>query len=349
MRRDLFAIVLGLAVAAAPLAVGGEEEPDLRDRLRALQEAVHKALHALPAADGLPVADDKGMQLGIFPVYDLVAGRVDYLPPSHRFVDEDDESPIFGGMSEEAPQPYGTVEELVELIRSTVWPESWEKEGAFLVPSGSRLLIMQTEPILRDIRRYLDRNLRQRAHGCATVEAEILAVPPALYRSLSRNTFLSTARRHELDQALGAGDATLIFAGRATGFMRERIVAWHGRQVAVVAGVEVEVAQNSRASDPRVEVVQAGGYVSARTTRAGEGRLRLDVEVRYDELEKIETKDTGLTGQLDVPILNHVEARAALTVPERTWALVGAGRLHDGLVRIVLVRATTLARTGGRR
>ena len=349
MRRDLFAILLGLALAAAPLAVGGEDETELRDRLRSLQEAVHKALYALPTADGLPAANEKGMQIGVLPISDLVAGRVDYIPPTHEFFDEDDESPLFGGIAEEAPQPYGTIEEVIELIRSAVWPESWSKEGAFMVAADSQLLIMQTKPVLRDIQRYLDRNLRPRAHACATVEAEILAVPPALYGSLSRSAMLSSARRHELDQALKAGDAKRIFAGRATGFMRENIVAWHGRQVALVAGADVEVAHGARATDPRVEVVQAGGYVSARVTRAGEGRLRVDVKVRYNGLDKIETKDTGRNGQIDVAVLDRVEGRGTLTVPERTWALVGAGSVHEGLVRIVLVRATSLARPGGKR
>ena len=349
MRRDAIAILLGLVVASAPLAVGGEDETGLRDRLRALQAAVHKALYTLPTADGVPAANDKGLQLGVFPVSDLVAPRVDHIPPSHRFVDPADEAPIFGGIAEDAPQPYGTAEELAEAIRSAVWPESWEQEGAFLVIAGPKLLIMQTKPVLRDIRRYLDRNLRPRSHACATVEAEVLAVPPALYRSLSRATTLSEAKRHELDQALEARDAQLIFAGRVTGFLGERIVAWHGRQVAVVTGADVEVAKSSRVSDPIVNVVQAGGYVSARTRRAGEGRLRLDLEVRHEELAGIETKETGMTGQLDLPVLDIVEARATLTVPERTWALVGAGKPHAGLVRIVLVRATPLARPGGKR
>lgn len=348
MRRDVLWIVLGLLVGAAPLAVGQDEDDELLERLRALQDQLHRQINRQAAVGKTPPIVTGKYQLGLFPVPDITMPRFDYIRPDHRIDPgrEDSEYPLFGSLTEEGPQPYGTVEELLELIRASVWPDSWNDGATINAHSGGRIIVLQTEPVLKDIRRFLDGNLRSKAHACATVEAEILSVPVELFRSLAGAATLSTAQRLSVDQALQQKTASRVFAGRVTGFVGQRQLMWHGKQVAVVPRADVEVAQDARTTDPVVEIVQAGGYISVDVRHVGETDLRLDAEVRLDELEKLDKRSTGENGTLDVPVIRTIAGRAAMRVPPRTWALIASGVGKNGQMRIVLMRATRLARGG---
>ena len=125
MRRDVVCAVLGFLVGAAALAQG-QDEAELKGRLQALQDAVARALHDRTV--DWTGRDAGGFELGIVPVGDLILPFHEHLPPARRMTqDGKDEFPLFGNLAEEWPQPFGTIEELLELVRSQVSPESWEQ------------------------------------------------------------------------------------------------------------------------------------------------------------------------------------------------------------------------------
>ena len=353
MRRDALCIVLGLLLGAAPLAIGqGQDEEQLAERLRALQNALAKAMHRAPAVEGIPAVDARGYELAVVPVADLTAAIQDHYPPVNRLGGHKDaEGPLFGMVGEEALQPFGTIEEVMELVRGSVWPQDWE-EGGQILAQGKNLVIHHKPAMASGVRTFLDRDLRPRSHRSVTVRAEIIEVSAAFHRTLTglKDATLPSAKRFALDEAVKAKTAKVLFSGRVTGLLKQRVVLWHGRQVAVLADAEVEVAEKSKTTDPVVDVVQAGGYIWVRAVVSAADRVRLDIAVGLDELkEPIEQRETNQSGTLDMPVIATVRARTTIEMPVRTWAMVGNGVAGKDHVRILLVRGELLPRGRAKR
>ena len=239
----------------------------------------------------------------------------------------------------------------MELVRSSVWPAEWEGGGS-ITAQRKQFVIYHKAAMARGVRTFLDKDLRTRMHRSVLVEAEILDVSAAMYRGLRKlkGSTLPSAKRFGLDEAIKSKAASVLFRGRVTGLATQRVLMWHGRQVAVLTDTDVEVADNARCTDPIIDAVQAGGYISVRPKIGGGGkRLLLDVQVRMDELKQpIAKRDTFRNGTLDMPEIETVEARATLSVPVRAWALVGTTPFGKDRMRIVLVRGEVLERGGAK-
>ncbi len=126
----------------------------------------------------------KDMTLRIHPVADLTLGLTDFIPPQITLVgvDEDSEAPLFGGQAEEAPQPYGTIEELQELVRTSVAPAAWE-EGAQITPQGKNLVVYAPPEVQNQVAQFLD-DLRAFAGIVITIESRFLTVSDNFLRDL---------------------------------------------------------------------------------------------------------------------------------------------------------------------
>ena len=121
--------------------------------------------------------------LRIHPVADLTLGLTDFIPPQITLVgvDEDSETPLFGGQAEEAPQPYGTIEELMELVRGSVEPESWD--DAQINAQGKNLVVYNTAEVQNKVAEFLD-DLRSFAGLVITIEARFLTVTDVFLRDV---------------------------------------------------------------------------------------------------------------------------------------------------------------------
>ncbi|HEX5138010.1 MAG TPA: hypothetical protein VFY93_13625 [Planctomycetota bacterium] len=126
----------------------------------------------------------KDMTLRIHPVADLTLGLTDFIPPQITLVgvDEDSEAPLFGGQAEEAPQPYGTIEELQELVRTSVAPAAWE-EGASINVQGKNLVVYAPPQVQTQVAQFLD-DLRAFAGIVITIESRFLTVSDNFLRDL---------------------------------------------------------------------------------------------------------------------------------------------------------------------
>ncbi|MHC4342442.1 MAG: hypothetical protein ACYSX0_19785, partial [Planctomycetota bacterium] len=255
--------------------------------------------------------------------------------------------------TEEAPQFFGTIEEIMELVRASVWPEAWEEAGTFIVAAGPNLHFSNKPPVLRDVRRYLDQSLRARAFTCVTVEAQIIECPPDLKSQLAsgNSPALSDNQMEALNAGLQSGAARRLFAQRVTGLANQRVLIWHGRQVSVASDPDVEVAQESSTSDPNANVIQAGGFISVRPIPGEDlSQILLDVKVLLDRLaEPVDRRETRENAVLDMPQVTRTEATTSITVPVRTWALVATSSPEEAVSHVVLVRGTILPREGGGR
>jgi general secretion pathway protein D len=126
----------------------------------------------------------KDMALRIHPVADLTLGLTDFIPPQITLVgvDEDSEAPLFGGQAEEAPQPYGTIEELMELVRTSVTPAAWE-EGGTISAQGKNLVVYAPPEVQNQVAQFLD-DLRSFAGIVITIESRFLTVSDNFLRDL---------------------------------------------------------------------------------------------------------------------------------------------------------------------
>ncbi len=123
--------------------------------------------------------------LRIHPVADLTLGLTDFIPPqiTQIGVDEDSETPLFGGQAEEAPQPYGTIEELMELVRASVSPLTWEEGGGQLNAQGKNLVVYAPGPVQNNVAKFLD-DLRAFSGVVITIESRFLSVTDGFLRDV---------------------------------------------------------------------------------------------------------------------------------------------------------------------
>ncbi len=342
MTRTVCIALLGFLAGAASLVGGRGGNEGLVARLAELREAAAAAMAAERPADGESAAVEEDPPLALFPVQDLVGPRRDFPPPGE---DGNEPAPEWAGA------PLGSLEELMELLLVTVWPQ--DSEEGFLHASGQTLLASQTRGKLADVDRFLEQTLRSRANLTVAMEGEVVEVPSALARTLAAESGVSLRpeSRSALQEAIKSGEARRLFAARVSGLAGQRVLVWQGREAAFVGDFDMEVAEKSAAADPVVAVVVSGGYLSIRPS-VGEdpSTVTLDLEFRLDGIEpRFRVVETEVGGGIEVPVLLRRGCRTTVTARERAWTVVGEGAAEADRRVLFLVRATLLPRKGGGR
>lgn len=117
----------------------------------------------------------------IHTVADLTNGLVDFIPPKIQLVSPDDvsneEEPLFGAEDEELKFPYGSADDVIELIRNSVEPSFWgETDGADIQVQGEHTLVVKATPEMQEkVDRFLN-DLRGFAGIVVTVKTRFLEV-----------------------------------------------------------------------------------------------------------------------------------------------------------------------------
>ena len=340
-------LAVGFLLGAAVLVGGQGNDEDLELRLWELREQAARLQGANAHRGGaVPPVTDRGFRFAMFHITDLLYGVRDFIPPSRA--DGPDDAPMFGGQVEIAPQPFGTVEEVGELVRVRVQPEAWNTVGASLQPLGAALLAMNRRDVLRDVQRFLDEELRPLASRTVSLDVLLLEIPGPQAAALAAKA--GTDLDPEELSGLAAG-ARRLFAGRALALPRQRVVLWHGAQAAAVTDHDVEVAQESKTADPVVRVEMRGGIVGIRATpdaAAERGRIERTMDHETAD-ERMRTVKTEASGEVQAPARRAFHAAADLIVGSGRWAVAAEATGAPGARRFLLVRPTVLLRPGGAR
>lgn len=110
-------------------------------------------------------------------VRDITIPVQDFTPPDIELKSPglDEDSNIFGTVSDEAPPPYNA-EDLIELIKANIDPTTWDSmEGVGIELISKRLVVVHTPDTQKKIRRFLN-DLRSFATAIVTVEARFITV-----------------------------------------------------------------------------------------------------------------------------------------------------------------------------
>ncbi len=302
---------------------------------------------ALSRADERPA--DEGGSLRLFHAHALLAGRSDFLGERVGLVSPDevnDESrPLFGGESEEPQRCVGSVDELIELLRSEVDPASWTSvSGADLRALTPGTLLVRNDAgaqagVGEALKRHEDRWLR-------TIVVDVQAVRLPVSGGAARPT-PQTLEAWATAKERGPGLTLCLLPG-------QRVSAHAGGQLAYVADFDVEVAQKARISDPIVMVANVGLVVDVRALPDAAGaRVLLGLEARLAELLGLAPTPAGKEGtgeerEVEAPRLATTSVRVVTEVPTGVWTLLDGGTSaapETGWA--LLARARVLPRASG--
>jgi hypothetical protein len=275
-----------------------------------------------PSADEEP----QPLALRIYDISALTMGRPEWRR-EHEPVGIDDvgdeDRPLFGSEGEEPQLPLGSAEELVELIRSEVAPQTWEElEGVDMATFGEGFLVAYTTPgVLTQIGVYLG-TLERRIMQAVAVDIRILDMSVEQVAALRDG-----APGHVLDAAKVAAVESTGTHGVDLGLLGHDghpVTLYSGTQRAYLADYDVEVAEEAKISDPIVLVDNLGAVIQVRPVLSGDGgECVLRINGFLADPEEMRSVPAGEQNRLiEVPATKLAQIDAELELPVDSWALV---------------------------
>lgn len=323
-------LVITLALVAGALATSAQDgnpsellrEIDrLTERLRKRADAADK----VRSIDAVPV-------LRIYDVGDLCArveNRVlrfpNVLPTGY---DEPE-------LREIEPRAAVEVDQLIEMIRLGVEPDSWDTiESASIEPKNDRLFVHT----LPRVHRGIERMLAWRREAVQKVAVQIVAVAVGandVARLANERHALPPALANEL-QARGVL-GSVSFSGRSG----QEFAGRNGRTIRYVRGYDPEIAQAAKIGDPQVQELFLGlaAEVIACVDKSSGGAVvhaRISMTSMDGDIPVHETEH----GPLELPRMKLTRSASAFWVPLGRTVIVGGGTA-DGrnVVFLLTVRA----------
>lgn len=259
--------------------------------------------------DDGPARDPDGpLLLQYFEVGALTRGTTRFLgekgpEPARTDMVNDEEAPLFGGEGEETLKPYGTVEELIDVIRASTSPRAWEStEGFSIAPLGTRrLMVRATKPMIDSVGAFL---LELEREATRTVTLDVVAL---------RGDAMA-AGPEDLAGAIARGALVPLTGARTVAVPGQQVAGRRGGHFTYMQDYDVEVASDSKGPDPVVGVVHDGlSYVAtvldASPTKvrvtirgwwAGTSPIRSSRTADGESLETFDTEGRTLSATLDL-------------------------------------------------
>lgn len=271
----------------------------------------------------------------IYPVASLTARRTAFVPPPTGLLGRGP-----GARGPDDVRPFGSVDELMELVKNSVEPMFWEEtEGADLrALSEDRIVVKATDAVHTGLLRFLAQ-LEDR--GPDAIRVEVHALDSA---KLSADVLRAGGDAGLTDEAAAA-----LLAGEAAGpalclAVREGMpsTAYAGSSRAYVAAYEARFAGGRATQDPRVETQELGLAVRVHAVGGGgDGRILLKLGVAITEARASGTSGPSDAPAIDLPARVIVERKSTLLLRPGRWHLAeGRTGGADAGRRAFLVRAT---------
>ena len=243
------------------------------------------------------------------------------MPTSSDMVN-DESNPLFGGEGEERGRSVGLVENLIELLKSTLPPATFEADGVAISPLGpDRLLVTATAPTLTAIARTLA-ELEEQALATVTLDVVLL-----------RGDVAEAGLDGGLAGAVRRGALVAVSAARTSGFAGQSVVGRHGGMFAYVQEEDVEVAQDAKGSDPIVGTAFDGLSFRADLVTSDAARVRARVQAWYAAPGSLQTIPTVESGLVEALAVDGLSVSREVNLAPGTWMLLSADANHAFAVR----------------
>jgi hypothetical protein len=221
--------------------------------------------------DGPARHPDGPLLLQYFEVGALTRGTTRFLgekgpEPARTDMVNDEEVPLFGGEGEETLKPYGTVEELIDVIRASTSPRAWESmEGFSIAPLGPRrLMVRATKPMIDSVGAFL---LELEREATRTVTLDVVAL---------RGDAMA-AGPEDLAGAIARGALVPLTGARTVAVPGQQVAGRRGGHFTYMQDYDVEVASDSKGPDPVVGVVHDGLSYVATVLDASPTKVRVTI------------------------------------------------------------------------
>ena len=233
----------------------------------------------------------------------------------------DEVRPLFGGEYEEGVRAYGTVDQVIDLVRERA-PAAREAEGASLAAWGTDRLVVRGSRELLDAASGVVADLERETLPFVTFD--LLAV---------EGDGAAAAGEGGAAAALRSGALRVVGAVRTCGPAGRRVTALAGGERAYLIDHAVEVTDEVSTTDPIVGVLTEGLCVELFPAHVGPD-LRVDVRAWVAGLQELAPRETSEGDLFEVPALRAREATAPmLRLVPGTWAYVAASRDFGFAVR----------------
>jgi hypothetical protein len=312
------ALTLG---AVTVVGQGDESENELRGEIARLTRMLqrHNARREPPAMQRVEVRS--------YDVADLCSPVLDARLAPHDLYES--------GREREEPEEleplacYG-VDVIIEILRETVAPESWDVvEGADIAPKGDRLFVT-TLPAVHALIPPLLKRLRTLIDAQVVVEVVAVRVPPEISARLA-------ARPRELskEEAEALRAHAPLGAARLVCFDGQQVVQSNGRRRAYVADYDVLVADGASAGAPRRAELFEGCAVQVRACldRTGEGAV-LHCVLERTAVADVRQRETN-HGTIELPDLELTRLQSSFWAPLGRTVVAGGA---DACVFLVTAR-----------
>ncbi len=129
------------------------------------------------------------LTLVVHGVADLTTGLTEFKPPKIDLVPSDqvndEENPLFGSEGEETLKPYGSIDDIIELVKSAVGTtETWSIDGASIAAQGTLgIVVKHTPEVQAQVEKFLN-DLRAFAGIVVTIETRFLTVSDNFLRDV---------------------------------------------------------------------------------------------------------------------------------------------------------------------
>ena len=256
-------------------------------------------------------AGEEPFEWCIFPVAAITAGRTEFdlrgekgfipFPPDQV---NDEENPLFGSEGEESRKPFGTVDDVLELVKAHE-PHAFDREGVLISAEGTVGLVVRASRSAQSrIAAYLGSLERE---ALRTITIDVVAV-----RGDAR-----AADEGGVEAALACGALVPLGGARGACVVGGVTSARIGTEFTYLQDQDVEVAQDAYISDPIVSVLKGGLYwrgdviegVGDRITVRFDGTWaepgepdRLTLPRSGEAVERITAKATRAVGFLDLVV-----------------------------------------------
>ncbi len=259
----------------------------------------------------------------IFEVGALTGGVVSYIPGRLGTISpdmvSDEDNPLFGAEGEEPVLPRGSIDELIDVLQTTVAPVFWEvTDGAAIESLGEdRLIVRATTEVMGQVAERLAAFERS---SLATLSLDFVVLEGA---PLDRGAGVALTD-DRVSQLLAKGPIRHVLS---LALVDDQVgVASAVTEQAYVEDYDVEVATKATAADPIVGIATYGMEVAASGWPSGDAG-RLFVRVRVQIAEPRAVAHHTLAGDTRIELPRYAAAPVsfeALVEPGRWYAAPGA-------------------------